>query len=62
MKKHPSSDDALCNVLLKSIAHAITGALVKLINASMVKGVFPEPLAVVKFIPLCEKMIKGGVN
>ena len=53
--KHSSGADAKSNVTLKSIAHAITGTLVKLINYSLVTWVFPEQIAVAKVIPFYKK-------
>ena len=53
--KHSSGADAISDVILKSTADAITETLVKLIDHSMVTGVFPEQLAVAKVIPLYEK-------
>ena len=60
--KHSSSTDAISNVILKCIAHAITGTLVKFINYSLVTGFFPEQLALAKVIPLYEKRSKEELS
>ena len=52
---HSSGADAISNVILKSIAQAIMGTMVKLINYSLVTGVFPEQLAMAKVIRLYKK-------
>ena len=55
VNKLSSGADAINNIIVMSIAHAITRTIVKLINYSLVTGSLPEQLAVGNIIPLQRK-------